>query len=105
MFSGSSPCLLGQHGSCSSAQLTVKLSENMLQNLLHNLPPQTVASCEVQNPNYKPGDLEAVGRADEVGEERHDAQHVVVVHGVVQHVVHVIRGLKEGGNIEDLFDN
>ena len=42
MFSGSSPCLLGQHGSCSSAQLPVELSENMLQNLLLNLPPQTV---------------------------------------------------------------
>ena len=33
MFSGSPPCLLGQHGSCSSAQL----SENMLQNLFLNL--------------------------------------------------------------------
>ena len=29
MFSGSSPCLLGQHGSCSSAQLSVELSENI----------------------------------------------------------------------------
>ena len=37
-----SPCLLGQHGSCSSAPLPVELSENMLQNLLLNLPPQTV---------------------------------------------------------------
>ena len=34
--------------------------------------------------------------ADKVGEERHDAQHVVVVHGVVQHVVHVIRSLDKG---------
>ena len=42
MFSGSPPCLLGQHGSCSSAQLPVELSENMLQNLFHNLLPQTV---------------------------------------------------------------
>ena len=29
MFSGSSHCLLGQHGSCSSAQLPVELWENM----------------------------------------------------------------------------
>ena len=42
MFSGSSPCLLGQHGSCNSAQLPVELLENMLQNLFLNLPPQTV---------------------------------------------------------------
>ena len=42
MFSRSSPCLLGQHGSCSIAQWSVELSENMLQNLLLNLPPQTV---------------------------------------------------------------
>ena len=42
MFSRSSPCLLGQHGSCSSAQLPVELTENMLQNLFLNLPPQTV---------------------------------------------------------------
>ena len=45
MFSGSSPCLLGQHGSCSSAQLPVEFSENMLQNLFLNLPPQTVQVC------------------------------------------------------------
>ena len=42
MFSESSPKLLGLHGSCSSAKLPVELSENMLQNLLLNLPPQTV---------------------------------------------------------------
>ena len=43
MFSGSTrPCLLGQHGSCSSAQLPLELSENMLQTLFLNLPPQTV---------------------------------------------------------------
>ena len=42
MFSGSSPCLLGQHGSCSSAYLPVELSENMLLNLLLDLLPQTV---------------------------------------------------------------
>ena len=44
MFSGSSPSLLRQHGSCSSALLPVELSENMLQNLFLNLPPQTVPS-------------------------------------------------------------
>ena len=43
MFSGSSPCLQGQHGSCSSAQLPVELSKYMLHNLFLNLPPQTVA--------------------------------------------------------------
>ena len=42
IFSGSSPCLLGQHGSCSSSQLPVDLSENMLQNLFLNLPPHSV---------------------------------------------------------------
>ena len=42
MFSGSSPCLLWQHGSYRSAQLPGELSENMLQNLLHKLPPQTL---------------------------------------------------------------
>ena len=42
MFSESSPKLLGLHGSCSSAKLPVELSENILQNLLLNLPPQTV---------------------------------------------------------------
>ena len=34
--------LLGQHGSCSSAQLPVELSENISLNLFLNLPPQTV---------------------------------------------------------------
>ena len=47
MFSGSPPCLLGQHGSCSSAQLPVELSENMLQNLFLNLPPQTVQEARI----------------------------------------------------------
>ena len=42
MFSGSSPCLLGQHGSCSSAQLPVELVENMQQNLFLDLPPHSV---------------------------------------------------------------
>ena len=50
MFSGNSPCLLGQHGSCSSAQLPVELSENMLQNLFLNLPPQTVATVAAHQP-------------------------------------------------------
>ena len=50
MFSWSSPCLLGQHGSCSTAQLPVDLSENMLQNLFPNLPPQTVQSWALQVP-------------------------------------------------------
>ena len=40
MFSGSPPCLLGQHGSCSSAQWSVKLLENMLQNIFLNLRPR-----------------------------------------------------------------
>ena len=43
MFSESSLCLLGLHGRCSSAQLPV---ENILQNLLHNLPPQIVDSSQ-----------------------------------------------------------
>ena len=46
IFSGSSPCLLGQNDCCSSAQLPVELSEDMLQNLLFNLPPQTVQNVE-----------------------------------------------------------
>ena len=33
MFSESSPCLFGQHGSCSTAQRPGELSENILQNL------------------------------------------------------------------------
>ena len=47
MFSGSSPCLLGQHGSCSSAQLPVELSVNMLQNLFLNLPPHSVLNANL----------------------------------------------------------
>ena len=42
MLTGSYSCLLGLHGSCSSAQLPVELSESMLQNIFLNLPPQTV---------------------------------------------------------------
>ena len=40
MFCESSPCLHGQHGSFSSAQLPVELYENIF--LFHKLPPQTV---------------------------------------------------------------
>ena len=34
--------LIGQNGSCSSAQLPVELSDNMLQNLFLDLPPHSV---------------------------------------------------------------
>ena len=56
MFSGSSPCLLEQHGSCSSDQLPMEHSENMLQNLFLNLPPQTVPFGE-QNCEYSGASL------------------------------------------------
>ena len=36
------PSFLGQHGSCSTAQWPVELSDNILQNFFHNLTPQTV---------------------------------------------------------------
>ena len=36
--------LLGQRGSCSSAQLPVELSENLLQNLFLNLPPHSACT-------------------------------------------------------------
>ena len=39
--------MLGQHGSCSVAQLPVELSENMLQNIFLNLPPHSV--CWLRN--------------------------------------------------------
>ena len=42
MFSKSSPCSLGQYGSCSTAHQPAELSENISQNLFHNLPPQTL---------------------------------------------------------------
>ena len=42
MFSENLPCLLRQHGSCSTAQRPEKLSEKILQNLFHSLTPQTV---------------------------------------------------------------
>ena len=44
-FSGSFPCLLWQHGSCSSAQPPVELSKNMLQNLFLDLPPRLYCGC------------------------------------------------------------
>ena len=49
IFSVSFPRLLEQHFSGTSAQLPVELSENMLQNLFHNLPPQTVLTVHVMN--------------------------------------------------------
>ena len=42
MFSESSPCLLWQHSSCSTTQRPAELSENILQNIFHNLSPKTV---------------------------------------------------------------
>ena len=54
MLSGSSPCLLGQHGSCCSDQLPVELSENNLRNLLLNLPPQTVPHVQVDQGGQQP---------------------------------------------------
>ena len=42
LFSKSSPCLLGLHGSCSIAQQPVELSENSLQNLRNKWPPHPV---------------------------------------------------------------
>ena len=47
MFSESSPCLLGQHGSCNIDQRPGELSENILQNLFHKLLPQTVGMYRV----------------------------------------------------------
>ena len=53
MFSESwSPCLLSQHGSCSTVQQPVEVSVNILQNLFHNLPPQTVCiqmDCKISS--------------------------------------------------------
>ena len=40
MFSESSPCLLGQQGSFSSAQRPVEVSENILQNLRNKFRPR-----------------------------------------------------------------
>ena len=53
MFSESFPCLLGQHGSCSTAQRPVELLKSILQHLFNNLPPQTVEfmlPVEVEHP-------------------------------------------------------
>ena len=52
MFSESSPCLLGQQGSCSAAQRPGELSENMLQNPRNKLPPQTVDIFKKASPSY-----------------------------------------------------
>ena len=53
MFSESSPCLVGQHGSCSTAQQPVELLENISQNLCNKLPPQTVfAAPDCIEPQY-----------------------------------------------------
>ena len=43
MFSKSSPCFLGQHAICSTAQRPGELSENILHNLRNKLPPLTEA--------------------------------------------------------------
>ena len=42
MFSKSYPCLLGQNGSCSTAQQPGDISENSLQNLRNKCPPHPV---------------------------------------------------------------
>ena len=42
MFSDSSPCLLGQHGSCSTAQQPGNSQKNSLQNLRNKWPPHPV---------------------------------------------------------------
>ena len=42
MFSESSPCLLGQHGSGSTVQQPVELPKNRLQNFRNKSSPQTV---------------------------------------------------------------
>ena len=47
MFSESSPCLLGQHGSCSKAQQPGKLSEKSKQNLRNKWPPHPVVKVGV----------------------------------------------------------
>ena len=44
MFSESSHCLLGQHGSCSTVQRHVELSENILQNL-YNIEASLPGFC------------------------------------------------------------
>ena len=49
IFSKSSPCLLGQHGSCSTAQQPGELSENSLQNLRNKWPPYPVFTAANHN--------------------------------------------------------
>ena len=49
MFSESSLCLLGQHGSCSTAQQPVELSINISQNLQNKLLPQTVLHQQIKD--------------------------------------------------------
>ena len=49
MFSKTSPCLLGQHGSCSEAQQPGELSENSKQNLRNKWPPHPV-DCSHRSP-------------------------------------------------------
>ena len=65
MFSESSPCLLGQHSSCSTAQQPVELSKNILQNLFHNLTPQTSFSVFLKSQPFDwiPSNRRLVGRA------------------------------------------
>ena len=61
--SQSSPCtcLLGQHGRSSKTQWPVEISENILQNIFHNMAPQTVkAEYWMFPPNwfYNPWEVE-----------------------------------------------
>ena len=59
MFSESYPCSLGQHGNCTAAQQPGELSQNILQNLLNKLPPQTVhfrlRFCNIHTVHPLPG--------------------------------------------------
>ena len=48
-FSESSLCLLGQHGSCSTAERPVELSINISQNLQNKLLPQTVLHQQIKD--------------------------------------------------------
>ena len=60
MFLEISHCLLGQHGSRSSAKLPVELSGNMLQNLFLNLPPHSVRIYLFQELNVVRGNVAEV---------------------------------------------
>ena len=57
MFCESSPCLLGQHSSCSTAQRHVELSENILQDLSHNLRHQTPSPDGIGNVRVRQHEL------------------------------------------------